>query len=150
MLYILNYALYDLASKEAQFYFLLCMRGDQRLGRYLPLAGGIVQSLFAMAIHMGAIVPEDARRLFEEIRSDNAQTMKFLSTYPVDLTHTSADPEAATVERLAWEFDNILTKDAVELSQEDQISQSWKGNVDLLFTTLGQPENDEHGQSVEN
>jgi hypothetical protein len=50
------------------------MRGYQYLARYMPFMEGVVQSLVAMTWQLGIILPEEARRLFDEIREEYHNT----------------------------------------------------------------------------
>lgn len=132
MLYLVNHILREYSSKEAQFYFLLCMRGYQYLARHMPFVSGIVQSLFTVAMRLGIVLPDDAQRLLNEVQSENDRSQEFLSAYPVDLQVASIDPSAATLEKLTQDFQMkiILETDL------DPHKHIWKGDTASLSETL--------------
>ena len=132
MLYLINYILHDYTSKEAHFYFLLCMRGYQNMARTFPFIGGVVQGITAMAVQLGTILPEDAQKLFDEIESEGQRISKYMSTYPVDLYRSAEDSIPGTLEHLVGEFMGI----ANVTSEEPEMPEGWKGDDMSLFTTL--------------
>ncbi|KAH7128719.1 hypothetical protein B0J11DRAFT_525585 [Dendryphion nanum] len=132
MLYLINHILNDYTNNEAHFYFLLCMRGYQNLARTIPWIGGVMQSIAAMAVRLGTILPEDALNLFKEINSEGELINRYMSTYPVDLYHSAEDPFPATLEHLVDEFRRIRNVE----SEESEIPQGWNGDSVSLFTTL--------------
>jgi hypothetical protein len=136
MLYLVNHILRCYSGPEAHFYFLLCMRGYQYLARHMPFVGGIVKSLFTMAMRLRTVLPEDARMLLEEMRGQNQQSQEFLSAYPIDLHATSAENSAATLESLAQEYQEIVGGTSAHAHKHIQVPHGWKGDVALLSTTL--------------
>jgi hypothetical protein len=132
MLYLVNYILHHYTNKEAHFYFLLCMRGYQKLARTLPFVGGVVQGITAMAVRLGTILPDDALMLFEEIKSEGRYIHEYMSTYPVDLYHSTADSDTATLEHLIYEFRTMGNLG----SEESEVPEGWRGDGIALFTTL--------------
>ncbi|KAH8725348.1 hypothetical protein GQ44DRAFT_759712 [Phaeosphaeriaceae sp. PMI808] len=139
VLHLLNYILHNYTSKEAHFYFLLCMRGYQNLARTIPGIGGVVQGVSAMAVRLGTILPKDALMLFEEIESEGKRIHDYTSTYPIDLYHSTADTDAATLEHLVHEF---RTMENME-SKNSKASEGRIGDSVALFTTLLDNEFDE-------
>jgi hypothetical protein len=146
MLYVMNHILHENATRDSEFYFLLCMRGYQRLGRYVPIVGGIMQSLFAMAIRTGTILPEEARRLFGEMRNETEIVGRFWSTYPIDLRMVSTNSKAAALETLVREFNEMTLESSptVERRAEPVVEMppEWKGDAGLLSATLIPDENE--------
>jgi hypothetical protein len=138
MLDVVKYVLRAYNGNEAYFYFLLCMRGYERLARCIPIARGIMQSIFAITQRYGTMLPQDAEALFEEIRNENAKTMEFLSMYPIDMALASTDVEAATVESLLKGFYEFVLKERVggNMQPEDTLLEGWKGETELLATSL--------------
>jgi hypothetical protein len=141
MLYIMNHIVREDATHDSEFYFLLCLRGYQRLGRYVPIVGGIVQGLFALAIRGGAILPDEARRLFGEMRRETEIVGRFWSTYPVDLHMMSRNSNAASLETLVRDFNEMTVASgppAVETRPGPVVEMppEWKGDAGLLSATL--------------
>lgn len=132
MLYLINHILHHYTNKEAHFYFLLCMRGYQNLARTHPFIGGVVQGIAAMAVRLGTILPEDAFTLFEEIKSESRSIQEYMSTYPVNLYHSTTDSDTATLEHLVHEFRTLRHLG----SKKSEISEGWRGDSVALFTTL--------------
>ncbi|KAK5311853.1 hypothetical protein LTR93_011561 [Exophiala xenobiotica] len=114
MLYLVNHILQDYSTKEAHFYFLLCMRGYQHLARHMPFVGGVAQSLFAIAMRLGTILPDDARRVLTEVRGENSRTQEFLSAYPGDLQAASTDLPGANLKHLARDFHKLVLETDLE------------------------------------
>ena len=145
MLYIINHILHENATRDSEFYFLLCLRGYQRLGRYVPIVGGIVQSLFALAIRGGTILPEEAQRLFGEMKSETEIVGRFWSTYPIDLHTVSTNSKAASLETLVRDFNELtVNTPPVEKRVEPVVEMppEWKGDAGLLSATLIPDENE--------
>lgn len=142
MIYLANHVLRDLSSNEAQFYFLLCMRDYQHLARHIPFISGVVQSLFAIAVRQGTILSEEARRLFDEVHSENDRSHQFFSTYPVDLEITSVDPTASTLEKLVDDFRGFYTPGSSDHGEGAAVPSIWKGPAASMSATLTSYESD--------
>lgn len=132
MLYLVNHVLHNAGSKEAQFYFLLCMRGYQNLARFTPFISGLVQGIATVAVQLGAILPDGALQLFDEIKSEGWRAHEYMSAYPVNLYSTTANPESATLEHLIREFKKMKSLAAEDL----EVPEGWRGNDEALLTTL--------------
>jgi hypothetical protein len=146
MLYVMNHILHEDATRESEFYFLLCLRGYQHLGRYVPIVAGIVQSLFAMAIRAGTNLPAEARRLFVEMKSETELVGRFWSTYPVDLRVAGTNLKAASLETLMGEFKEMtIDIPPVEAPRVVEMPPEWKGDAGLLSATLVPDENEADG-----
>jgi hypothetical protein len=148
MLYVMNHILHEDATHESEFYFLLCLRGYQRLGRYVPIVGGIVQGLFAMAIRTGTILPAEAQRLFGEMKSETEIVGRFWSTYPIDLRMASTNSKAASLETLVRDFAEMTVNNPpaatppAEAPLAVEMPPEWKGDAGLLSATLIPDENE--------
>ena len=141
MLYVVNQLVRDLSSNEAQFYFLLCMRGYQYLARYMPFVSGIMQSLVYMADRQGVMLSRDVHRLFEEVRGENRRTQAFFSVYPVDLQAASSDPATASLEHLVGRFqEQTSSADMTEAFGSNMLPAGWRGSAEGLATTLLEPQ----------
>jgi len=145
MLYLVNHVLRHLTGHEARFYFLLCMNGYKHLSRHMPFVSGIVQSLLALAVrHENQGLTEDAGRLFDEVRRgcDWRRHHGFASAYPVDLDVASADPSAATLERLAEDFQVLAVGIGDETRAPPTMPPGWKGTVASMSVMLTSDESD--------
>ncbi|PVH99956.1 hypothetical protein DM02DRAFT_563840, partial [Periconia macrospinosa] len=132
MLYLINYILHHHTNKEAHFYFLLCMRGYQNLTRIYPFITGIVQGIAALAVRLGTILPDNALMLFEEIKSEGRFVHEYMTTYPIDLYHSTEDSDTASLEHLIHEFRTMGNLG----SEESEVPEGWRGDSASLFTTL--------------
>ena len=137
MLHLMNHLLHHGADKEAHFYFLLCMRGWQRLARIYPLLGEVAQGVATMAVNYGAIVPEDAFGLMREIRSDSKQIQDWKGEYPVDLYQRDQGVSADEARNFHNEFESMEEGWG---GMETDVPEGWKGDSAALLTTLVEDE----------
>lgn len=144
MLYLINHILYSYTDKEAHFYFLLCMRGYQNLARTIPWVRGVVQSVAAMAVRRGTMIPADALKLCGEIESEGERIHEYMSTYPIDV-HPMANPDTATLENLIQDFKKM----GRVVPKEPDIPEGWRGDNVALFMTLLEEEEGEHGEDAD-
>lgn len=138
MLYVLNHSLHHYMDEEAHAYFMLCMHGYQALGRNLPLAHGIAQSIIAIAVRLGILLPKDARTLSKDINAGSTQAKEFMSTYPIDLYTAPTNLEASTLEALVQDFEQLGLNRPDKVVERESTPKGWKGNRELLLTTLGE------------
>lgn len=141
MLYLVNDILRGLPNNEAQFYFLLCMRGYQYLARYMPLVSGIMKSIFVIATRQGIVLTKAARGLLREVQGENHRSQDFLSAYPVDLDAASNDLPAACLDKLVEDFEGL----EVDVDKETQGATKppgWKGDAASMLSTLTSDKND--------
>jgi hypothetical protein len=104
----------------------------------VPIVAGIVQSLFVMAIRGGTILPEEAQRLFEEMKNETELVGKFWSTYPIDLHVVSTNSKAASLETLVRDFNELIIHNppVEERVEFIEMPPEWKGDAGLLSATL--------------
>ncbi|KAM0267911.1 hypothetical protein ACHAPA_005509 [Fusarium lateritium] len=140
MLYLVNHILRDLSNNEAQFYFLLCIRGYQYLARYMPFVSGIMKSIFAIALQQGIVLKEDTRRLLREVQSENHSSHGFFSAYPVDLAAASNDLPGSSLEKLVEYFEG-LEVDMGKESEDATKPHGWKGDAASMHITLTSEDN---------
>jgi hypothetical protein len=111
MLYLVNHILHDTSGDDGQFYFLLCVRGYQRLARCLPVCAGILMGILAMALGMDAISFDSFRALGEDVTMNMEEVVfaaEYSSAYLIDLELASIDEEAASLELLVREFRSAM------------------------------------------
>lgn len=138
MLYLVNHISRDYSDKEAHFYFLLCMRGYQNLAHAVPLARGVLEGFAAMAVQLNTILPNDALKLFEEVRSENECIQNYAMTYPVRLDQSTMGSDAATLDHLVDDFRKLRDLDW----EHTGTSTGRNDDVLTLFTTLRNEKND--------
>lgn len=136
MLHVLNYILHDYRNKEAHFCFLLCMRGYHNLARSIPLFGGIVQGISAMAVQIGTIIPADALKLFEETKAEMRLIQEVRSTYCIGLHRPYEDADKATLRYLMDEFQIMK----IMGEGEQRTSDKWDEDPVAMFITVLQNE----------
>lgn len=132
MLYILNSILRSCPQVEAQFYFLLCMRGYQRLASCIPMAEGIVRSILSIAVREDVMLPADAKKLFAEINKETERLRvvgrkEFASAYPVDLALAAEDAHAGSLEELSRNFEAVTLVDGIKGKKAS--SMTWTDGV---------------------
>lgn len=140
LLYLVNHILQHLSTREAQFYFLLCMRGYQQLARHVSTITGIVQSIFAMAIRRGVVLSaEEPRRLLREVQDESWHSLKFYSAYPVDLQLALQGRPASTVEyvtELLQDVTMVGEKCETDVQVAAQVAAGCKGTVESKKETV--------------
>lgn len=142
MLYVANAMLGDPSNPETQFYFLLCLRGYQKLMRCFRIAGSIAQGLLTIAVRNGVISPSVAqaiRRDLEEESGTSLHAHEVTSCYIIDLDLALTNPEAATMQTLVQRFEelDVLTTDTTPDQSSSEVPiQVWRGDPELLLKTL--------------
>ncbi|OJJ51804.1 hypothetical protein ASPZODRAFT_22227 [Penicilliopsis zonata CBS 506.65] len=143
MLYVANDILKDASNPESRFYFLLCLRGYQRLMRCFRIAGSIARSILTIAVRNGIITLADAQTIRQDLERDVDtlfQPSEICSRYIIDLDLALTDPELATMQRLVNDFDAISLSPphpAEPASATAVPIDFWKGDPKLLLKTLG-------------
>ncbi|OJJ47807.1 hypothetical protein ASPZODRAFT_141377 [Penicilliopsis zonata CBS 506.65] len=110
MLYVANHVLKDTSNPESRFYFLLCIRGYQRLARSFRLAGSVAQSIVGMARSSNIITAAEAQLIRTELEAESdtqPSSYEVLSRFIVDLKLSLDDPGAATMQQLVQNFNKI-------------------------------------------
>ena len=93
---------------------LLCIYAYESLGRSWRVAAGIAKGLLSLALQKSDMPSRTARRILRDL--ENGQPMEFSgpirATFMADLSLALSDPNSATVEHLAKQFEgNMLLKD---------------------------------------
>ncbi|OHW96157.1 C6 transcription factor [Colletotrichum incanum] len=135
LLYFANAALRELAhvteNSEKLADLRTCILGYQRLQRPFRISQGIIRSLLSMALREGLLASSEARAIIkdsnEKAKHHRGQD-EVQAPFVVDLDLATVNPEAAHVERLAAEFEELAIfneftvitsgRDAPEISSE--------------------------------
>ncbi|KAI1317618.1 hypothetical protein F5Y16DRAFT_392614 [Xylariaceae sp. FL0255] len=102
-------------------YFLLCIYGYERLSRPFRVVESISQGLLSMALRDTNMSGTEAHRILHRLKSHGLERVKkdlkeqIRATFMVDLDLALTDPDAATAEHLAGDFDDLaLFQDLIE------------------------------------
>ena len=114
------------------FDFLLYIRVYQNLACTYLLIREVVQSVAAIAIRLGIIVPNDVMKLVDEIKEEGQHIDRFNSTYPVDLYEPNPNASTGTLEYLVNEFKSM---EAIQ-SDNARFPEGWMGDSVTQFTAL--------------
>ncbi|KAF6822125.1 Activator of stress genes 3 [Colletotrichum musicola] len=114
LLYVANAALHKpphvLELSERRSYFRTCILGYQKLQRCFRLPQGVIRGLLTMALREELITWAEARAMIrdsEEKGKHHQASEQVLAPFVVDLDLAMVNPEAALVDRLAAEFDEL-------------------------------------------
>ncbi|KAL7908161.1 N-terminal fungal transcription regulatory domain-containing protein [Trichoderma velutinum] len=111
LIYLANAILYLPKEESWFFYFLLCVYGYERLRPRWRVTQAISTALLSMALHKGDITSPTARQLLQDINGNSRGYQlpgDVRATFMMDLDLARSDPESATVERIAQDFDQNL------------------------------------------
>ncbi|KAL7944147.1 N-terminal fungal transcription regulatory domain-containing protein [Trichoderma barbatum] len=108
--YLANAVLHHPKEENWFFYFLLCVYGYERLRPCWRVTQAISTALLSMALRKGDITSPTARQLLRDINGNSGYQLpgEVRATFMVDLELATSDPESATVERIAQDFDQNL------------------------------------------
>ncbi|KAI0130158.1 hypothetical protein BJ170DRAFT_303366 [Xylariales sp. AK1849] len=132
--YVANAVLQDLNDPEWRVYLVLCIHGYETLRRPFRVSEAIGRGLLTMTLHyrdmssevacelMGQLKDRGLRHISEEIRA----------TFIADLDLAMTQPNKATVERLADEFEKLLL-----LQQDKELSEAFTHYYDDDFMRDG-------------
>ncbi|KAI1843691.1 hypothetical protein JX266_010137 [Neoarthrinium moseri] len=107
--YVANAVLQDADDPAWRLYFLLCIYGYESLRRPFRVSAAIGMGLLSMILRDRDMTSLDARRLLGELneRGLNHVQGAVRATFMGDLDLAQTDPEAATVEHLADQFEGM-------------------------------------------
>ncbi|QYS99728.1 Zn(2)-C6 fungal-type domain-containing protein [Trichoderma simmonsii] len=109
--YLANAVLLHPKDENWFFYFLLCVYGYERLRPCWRVTRAISTALLSMALRKGDITSPTARQLLHDINGNNSGYQlpgEVRATFMMDLDLAKSDPESATVEKIAQDFDQNL------------------------------------------
>ncbi|KAF3073981.1 hypothetical protein CFAM422_003482 [Trichoderma lentiforme] len=109
--YLANAVLHHPKDENWFFYFLLCVYGYERLRPCWRVTRAISTALLSMALRKGDITSPTARQLLHDINGANSGYQlpgEVRATFMMDLDLAKSDPESATVEKIAQDFDQNL------------------------------------------
>ncbi|KHN96822.1 uncharacterized protein MAM_05378 [Metarhizium album ARSEF 1941] len=115
--YLANAVLYEPKEENWLFYFLLCVYGYERLRPSWRVTKSISTALLSLALRKGDISSPTARRILSDIEQtagadQSPDSEGIRATFMADLHLARSDPQSATVERLADDFEaNILLQE---------------------------------------
>ncbi|TWU74250.1 hypothetical protein ED733_004393 [Metarhizium rileyi] len=115
--YLANDLLYNPKDDNWFFYFQLCLYGYERLCPCWRVAKAIARALLSLAIRKGDISSSTARQVWSNIERNSMPDLlsadeDVRATFMADLNLAESDPESATVEKLAADFEqNILLQE---------------------------------------
>ncbi|KAG5922428.1 hypothetical protein E4U42_005456 [Claviceps africana] len=112
LIYVVN-AILETNPKDNDWYWYLlqCLYGYKRLSQSWRVAKSISKGLLSLTIRKGSITSEDARQILRDIENDPPQQMpgEIRATFMLDLDRALSEPDTATVEYLANQFeDNVI------------------------------------------
>lgn len=127
LIYVINAIL---SGEKVQNWYsdlLLCIYGYESLNRSWRVAASIAKSLLSLAMKKSNLLSRTASRILRDIENDRAdQTSNQMlgevrATFMADLDLAISEPESATVEHLASEFeDTMLLKDLTFVWENNQ------------------------------
>jgi len=132
-LYLINNVCRDKDTPEAQFDFILSIRGYIELAQWSPVLCGVVKAFYQLAWQAGVMQRLTwADALLDEIQ-DIAVTLtveepEYKSLYPVDLQKAEKSVEARSITTLVKEFKELRLQDG-EVSNADSIGNA-EGSAD--------------------
>ncbi|KAF6829646.1 Activator of stress genes 3 [Colletotrichum plurivorum] len=138
LLYVANAALREsphaLELSERRSDLRTCIMGYQKLQRCFRLPQGVIRGLLSMALREGLITSPEARAMIrdsEERGKHHQSSEQVLAPFVVDLDLAMVDPEAALVDRLAAEFDDLA------ILNEFTVVNTAQEPPDLSMETMG-------------
>ncbi|KAL7787130.1 N-terminal fungal transcription regulatory domain-containing protein [Trichoderma ceciliae] len=105
--YLANAVLHDPKEENWFYYFLLCVYGYERLRPCWRVTQSISKALLSMALRKGDITSPTARQVLRDINGSSVDNLpgEVRATFMMDMDLATSDPESATVERMAEDFD---------------------------------------------
>lgn len=122
LIYAANAILEHTEDKGWYSYLLLCLYGYRDLSRSWRVAKAISKGLLSMALRQGDLSGATARRLFRDLDTRNPDEVSenIRATFMLDLELAPNEPELATVERLAADFEgNAMMMDYTTIMEEN-------------------------------
>ncbi|KEY74868.1 hypothetical protein S7711_09812 [Stachybotrys chartarum IBT 7711] len=124
LLYLVNAILENPRDSDWHLYFLLCIYGYESLRRSYRISGSIGKSLLAMALRHTNMSGEEARKILKDLEHNESSPLKnrLRATFMADLKMAKVDPENATVENIAKDFESLaLFNDLLCQEQMDEL-----------------------------
>ncbi|KAL7809059.1 N-terminal fungal transcription regulatory domain-containing protein [Trichoderma gracile] len=108
--YLANAILQNPKEENWFFYFLLCVYGYERLRPCWRVTQAISTALISMALGKGDITSPTARQLLRDVNDNKGYQIPgdVRATFMMDLDLAASDPESASVEKIAQDFDQNL------------------------------------------
>ncbi|PTB75254.1 N-terminal fungal transcription regulatory domain-containing protein [Trichoderma longibrachiatum ATCC 18648] len=108
--YLANAILQNPKEENWFFYFLLCVYGYERLRPCWRVTQAISTALISMALGKGDITSPTARQLLHDVSDNKGYQLPgdVRATFMMDLDLAASDPESASVEKIAQDFDQNL------------------------------------------
>jgi len=122
LIYTANAILDHTEDKRWYSYFLLCLYGYRDLSRSWRVTRSISKGLLSMALRQGDMTGDTARNLLRDLdtRDPDEVSESIRATFMLDLELASNEPERATVERLAADFEgNAMMVDYTNVLEEN-------------------------------
>ncbi|KID99238.1 N-terminal fungal transcription regulatory domain-containing protein, partial [Metarhizium majus ARSEF 297] len=120
--YLANAILHYPKEDNWFFYFLLCVYGYERLQPCWRVTQVISTALLSMALRKGDISSPTARRVLRDVDHGRLDDIpgEVRATFMMDLDLAASDPDAATVEKMAEDFDlNMLLQQYTNIFDRD-------------------------------
>ncbi|KAL6861931.1 N-terminal fungal transcription regulatory domain-containing protein [Trichoderma novae-zelandiae] len=108
--YLANAILQNPKEENWFFYFLLCVYGYERLRPCWRVTQAISTALISMALGKGDITSPTARQLLRDVSENKSYQLAgdVRAAFMMDLDLAASDPESASVEKIAQDFDQNL------------------------------------------
>ncbi|KAG6032767.1 hypothetical protein E4U41_007141 [Claviceps citrina] len=111
LIYVAN-AMLEANPKEEDWhtYLLFCLHGYERLSRSWRVAKSISKALLSLTLRKGGISSEKARQMLQDLEGNHVEQMpgEIRATFMMDLERAVSEPNTATVEYLANQFEDNL------------------------------------------
>ncbi|KAG6006167.1 hypothetical protein E4U21_007277 [Claviceps maximensis] len=125
LIYVVN-AILETSPKDNDWYtyLLYCLYGYKSLSQSWRVAKSISRGLLSLTIRKGGMSSENARQILLDIENDNpAQVpVEIRATFMLDLDRALSEPDTATVEYLANQFeDNVMMEKYTNIFDEEPI-----------------------------
>lgn len=112
-------------SESGLFYFLLCLYGYEGLRRSWRMTEAVVGGLLSMRMRDGGISSINARQILDDVRGNGLshKTADIRATFMVDLDLALTDPNVATAEALASDFEgHAAIKDLTTVLDDEEMT----------------------------
>jgi hypothetical protein len=125
LLQVANAVLNDPSDPEWQFYFLLCIRGYQKLFPAYRFAEPLSLGLLTMALRNGIMSSSEAKMLREEFHAvgkHHEQLKRLQSRWTVDLNLAITNSKAAQADTMADRFEELAMFNEITTDGLDDIA----------------------------
>ncbi|KAG5932410.1 hypothetical protein E4U53_001348 [Claviceps sorghi] len=122
LIYVVN-AILETEPKDNDWYTYLlhCLYGYKSLSQSWRVAKSISKGLLSLTIRKGGITSEKARQILRDIEDNHPQQMpgEIRATFMLDLERALSEPDTATVEYLANQFEeNVIIEEYTNIFEE--------------------------------